>query len=213
MLDKIQLCKCVFQIDELEGNQIKARVIPRQEFCFACEGTYYNLIDFKKYKLFQDKHFLGEEYIAQVKALDESELEPKSQEYLNHRKELLIKHIDEEKAKADSLEDYIDLLPHAEFVFYEQGTVLFVKDKIAIKPESNNGVALLYNNKYYDLGSGEELKTLSKDINHGDTISYNFKGILPEIISEDEYRQLIISASQIMIKINDEAKPKIIVMR
>ena len=58
MEDKIYLCKCVFQIDELDENKIVSRVLPRQEFCFAYDGIYYNMIDFKKYKLFQDKRFL-----------------------------------------------------------------------------------------------------------------------------------------------------------
>ena len=215
MIDNIYLCICAIGVDELNENKLGTKVLPKQEYCLCADGVFYNLIDFKRYKLFQDHHCLGEEYIIQVSRQDESKLDakPMVKKALQQKKMELFNHIEETKNNIKNPDDLFAVLPHADIVGYEKGDIVFLENNIGIISKNKFGIALLYGKKYYDLNTGQEILTVGDDVYPGDEIGYNFKGITPEILDKEEYKKLILLASQLAIKLTKNAKSKVLVLR
>ena len=215
MEDSIFLCRCKFAVDEKNGDQVISRSIPKVEFCLNKDGLYYNMLDFKKYKLPHEYHDENEEYIVEAVKLDESQLSGPAYNTILLRKQALANHLAEVRRKVKSISEYLDALPRIDFIRYSMGRVILVPEGLAIEEVKTEEpcLAVLIKGKYYNITSGKEITVLNNNHLPGDIAGYNFRSVDTSKMNIDDYMTIILAASMIVNNVCKDEKVKIYMMR
>lgn len=192
-IDEIIFCRCYLATKEKKDKIIVYKNLGKARYFFRLDDQYYECNTLEKYALNSSEAAFNEAYITKIEILDETRLQPDFLNVLNKLKTQLLKHISEEEnnfGKKENLSNMPEVFDYSYAIVVALNPVKIIK--------IDEGVSILFKEKYIDVDTKQKIKTSFDELEIGDIVGTGFKTKNLNALKQEEYNTLLPKVKRII---------------